>query len=172
MTLTLEGDTLTYGLVYHGSYNKLEYPIIPLDAPTREYSWGFYCSFNEQDAAKYPISSKKTILNSYRLEVVDDLRKKYFNEMNMDWMEFVWHCTVGGYHDYDIIVGPVPSRRILSEYEEMCTDKRTNLKVLLEILKEDYEKQQEFQISFHSIRAIKRLEWYDSYKIEREVGLR
>ena len=106
---------------------------------------------------------KTPVINSYELADISDLKVKIFKEYNEDWLDFIVHCRNGGEHDYDVVEGFMCDDTILDNLEEYISgyiDKST----FLDMMKFNWNNN---QISFHTVKALKRIKFISSEKIEK-----
>ena len=90
---------------------------------------------------------KTPVINSYELADISDLKVKIFKEYNEEWLDFIVHCRNGGEHN-------------LEEYISGYIDKST----FLDMMKFNWNNN---QISFHTVKALKRIKFISSEKIEK-----
>ena len=133
-------------LLYHGSNTEVMFPEIRKTKYTKDFSWGFYCTNNYEQAYKWADrKSKKGIVNVYSYISKDELKVLKFDKMTDEWLDFIGKCRAGYVHDYDIVEGPMAddtiSRKVFWDYAEF--------------------KHPTHQISFHSLKAL------DCLKFER-----
>ena len=106
---------------------------------------------------------KTPVINSYELADISDLKVKIFKEYNEEWLDFIVHCRNGGEHDYDVVEGFMCDDTILDNLEEYisgCIDKST----FLDMMKFNWNNN---QISFNTVKALKRIKFISSEKIEK-----
>lgn len=141
-------------LIYHGSGMVVQYPEIRVDRFTKDFSWGFYCTNNIQQAtrwAKRHRSTKETpFVNFYEYIPNVSLNIKKFLEMTEEWLDFIVSCRSGKSHPYDIVEGPMADDQIWTYIEDFISTKitRTAFWELAKFQKPTH------QISFHTINAL------------------
>ncbi|MCR4923252.1 MAG: DUF3990 domain-containing protein [Lachnospiraceae bacterium] len=95
-------------LIYHASKVIVEYPIIKKTKYTKDFSWGFYCTRNIEQARRWAVrGTGEGIINKYEYTENPELNILYFKDLTDDWLDFIAHCRLGGLHDYDIVEGPM-----------------------------------------------------------------
>ncbi|MCI5600620.1 MAG: DUF3990 domain-containing protein [Hallerella porci] len=138
-------------LLYHGSDCKIEFPEIRKTKYSKDFSWGFYCTNNYEQACRW--AERKLInafINVYEYSENQELKILKFSDMNDEWLNFIAKCRKGILHDYDIVEGPKADDTIwnfVNDYLEGNISKE----VFFEYAK---FKHPTHQISFHSIRAL------------------
>ena len=138
-------------LLYHGSDCKIEFPEIRKTKYSKDFSWGFYCTNNYEQACRW--AERKLInafINVYEYSENQELKILKFSDMNDEWLNFIAKCRKGILHDYDIVEGPMADDTIwnfVNDYLEGNISKE----VFFEYAK---FKHPTHQISFHSIRAL------------------
>ncbi len=95
-------------LLYHGSKEEVVYPEIRITRYTKDFSWGFYCTNNYQQAYRWADRrSAYGIVNIYRYVENPELKILRFPEMSDEWLDFIAKCRAGETHPYDIVEGPM-----------------------------------------------------------------
>ena len=95
-------------LLYHGSDCKIEFPEIRKTKYSKDFSWGFYCTNNYEQACRW--AERKLInafINVYEYSENQELKILKFSDMNDEWLNFIAKCRKGILHDYDIVEGPM-----------------------------------------------------------------
>jgi len=153
-------------IVYHGSGETVEYPEIRRSRFTKDFSWGFYCTTNKEQAKKWTqkwlISNKVPTLNYYNYQPNPELRVLKFETMTDEWLDFIADCRSGKVHDYDIVEGPMADDVVWTYVNDYLSGK---------IHRETFFSYAKFnrathQISFHSLRALSCLEFERSEPIK------
>ena len=89
-------------LLYHGSKEEVVYPEIRITRYTKDFSWGFYCTNNYQQAYRWADRrSADGLVNVYRYVENPDLKILRFPEMSDEWLDFIAKCRAGETHPYD-----------------------------------------------------------------------
>ena len=100
-------------LLYHGSKEEVVYPEIRITRYTKDFSWGFYCTNNYQQAYRWADRrSADGIVNIYRYVENPELKILRFPEMSDEWLDFIIACRSGESHDYDIVIGAMADDQI------------------------------------------------------------
>lgn len=95
-------------LLYHGSKEEVVYPEIRITRYTKDFSWGFYCTNNYQQAYRWADRrSADGIVTIYRYVENPELKILRFPEMSDEWLDFIAKCRAGEMHPYDIVEGPM-----------------------------------------------------------------
>lgn len=151
-------------IIYHGSYTVVKYPNIIVGKNTKDFGYGFYCTRIKEQAEKWVNKYKTPVINSYELADISDLKVKVFKEYNEEWLDFIVHCRNGGEHEYDVVEGFMCDDTIwdnLEDYINGYIDKSS----FLEMMKFKWSNN---QISFHTVKALKRIQFIGSEKIEKQ----
>ena len=138
-------------LLYHGSAMEVIYPEIRITRYTKDFSWGFYCTNNYEQAYRWADRrSSHGIVNVYKYTENPELKILHFPEMNNEWLDFIARCRSGESHPYDIVEGPMADDTIWDFVNGFMSGKIPR-NVFWEYAK---FKHPTHQISFHSIRAL------------------
>jgi len=137
--------------ILHASGEIVKDPIIIRTRFTKDFSWGFYCTNNFEQAKKWALRKKpQPTINYFEYLKNDSLKILKFNDTNDEWLEFVANCRKGLEHDYDIVEGPMADDQLfffVDDFLNNIIDRETFLK----ICKFRYPTH---QISFHTVRAL------------------
>ncbi|MBR0032257.1 MAG: DUF3990 domain-containing protein [Treponema sp.] len=137
--------------LYHGSSSTVEFPEIRKTKYTKDFSWGFYCTNNYEQARKWADrKSDVGVVNVYSYEENTDLSIIRFKEMTDEWLDFIGKCRAGFVHEYDIVEGPMADDTIWNFVNDFLagTISRNAFWELAAF------KRPTHQISFHTIRAL------------------
>lgn len=92
----------------HARGQVVSEPEIRLTRYTKDFSWGFYCTTNFRQAAKWAKRRKGIpTINYYRYEENPGLNILKFDSMSDEWLDFIANCRNGIVHDDDIVEGPL-----------------------------------------------------------------
>lgn len=142
--------------VYHGSGQIVEFPEIRKTRYTKDFSWGFYCTNNYQQAHRWAeCKHENGIVNVYSYTENNQLNIKKFERMTNEWLDFIAECRAGKVHAYDIVEGPMADDTIWNFVNDYL-NKNISRDVFWEYAK---FKHPSHQISFHSIRALECLKY-------------
>lgn len=95
-------------LLYHASKEKVEIPEIRITKFTKDFSWGFYCTNNYEQAVRWANRGLgEPIINFYEYIPNTNLKILKFEKMTDEWLDFIAYCRSGKKHDYDIVEGPM-----------------------------------------------------------------
>ena len=60
---------------YHASGDVVEFPEIRMSTYTKDFSWGFYCTNNYEQARRWAVRGNETpIVNNYTFNEIPDLK--------------------------------------------------------------------------------------------------
>ena len=137
-------------LLYHGSKEEVVYPEIRITRYTKDFSWGFYCTNNYQQAYRWADRrSADGIVNIYRYVENPELKILRFPEMSDEWLDFIAKCRAGETHPYDIVEGPMSDDTIW-DYVNGFTSGQISREAFWALAK---FKHPTHQISFHTANA-------------------
>jgi len=148
--------------LYHGSDDIIKIPEIRKTIYTKDFSWGFYCTNNYNQAYRWVIrKSHQGIINIYSYKENPKLKIKKFPKMNDEWLDFIANCRSGKTHDFDIVEGPMADDTIWDYVNDFLSGKisREAFWVLAKFKKPTH------QISFHTIEALECIKYERSEKI-------
>ncbi len=95
-------------VLYHGSSEIIEFPEIRKSLYTKDFSWGFYCTKDYEQAKRWTERYPDTgVINTYSYCKSDEINILCFEKMTDDWLDFIAQCRAGFVHDYDIVEGPM-----------------------------------------------------------------
>ena len=90
--------------LYHGSNTVVEFPEIRRSKYTKDFSWGFYCTSDYQQAYRWADRRRgDSVMNIYRYTENPQLKILRFADMSDEWLDFIAVCRDGQPHDYDIV---------------------------------------------------------------------
>lgn len=139
-------------LLYHGSKEEVVYPEIRITRYTKDFSWGFYCTNNYQQAYRWADRrSAYGIVNIYRYVKNPELKILRFPEMSDEWLDFIAKCRAGETHPYDIVEGPMSDDTIW-DYVNGFTSGQISREAFWALAK---FKHPTHQISFHTANALR-----------------
>ena len=79
--------------LYHASKEIVKYPEIRKAKYTKDFSWGFYCTNNIQQAIRWANrGAGDPVINYYEYEPNDSLKILKFPEMSDEWLDFIAQC--------------------------------------------------------------------------------
>lgn len=138
-------------LLYHASKEIVEYPEIRKTKYTKDFSWGFYCTNNREQAIRWANRGRgEPIINMYQYTKDSSLSILKFEEMSDKWLDFIAQCRGGKIHKYDIVEGPMANDTVWNYVNDFMTGNITRKQfwVLAEF------KYPTHQISFHTMSAL------------------
>ena len=139
-------------LLYHGSKEEVVYPEIRITRYTKDFSWGFYCTNNYQQAYRWADRrSADGIVNIYRYVENPELKILRFPEMSDEWLDFIAKCRAGEMHPSDIVEGPMADDTIW-DYVNGFTSGQISREAFWALAK---FKHPTHQISFHTANALR-----------------
>ena len=142
--------------IYHGSGEIVEYPEIRKTKYTKDFSWGFYCTKNYEQAYRWAERRhEKGVVNFYLYRENKNLNILKFEKMTDEWLDFIANCRAGKIHSYDIVEGPMADDTIWNYVNDFLNGTITR-NLFWEYAK---FKNPTHQISFHSLKALDCLEY-------------
>ena len=142
--------------IYHGSGEIVEYPEIRKTKYTKDFSWGFYCTKNYEQAYRWAERRhEKGVVNFYLYRENKNLNILKFEKMTDEWLDFIANCRAGKIHSYDIVEGPMADDTIWNYVNDFLNGTITRT-LFWEYAK---FKNPTHQISFHSLQALECLEF-------------
>ena len=79
--------------LYHASKQIVQYPEVRKAKYTIDFSWGFYCTNNIQQAIRWANrGAGDPVINYYEYEPNDSLKILKFPEMSDEWLDFIAQC--------------------------------------------------------------------------------
>lgn len=92
----------------HASKEIIEFPEVRKTKYTKDFSWGFYCTNNFEQAVRWANrGEEKPIINFYSYMLNKKLNIIKFEKMTDAWLDFIAKCRKGETHPYDIVEGPM-----------------------------------------------------------------
>ena len=138
-------------MLYHASGETVEFPEIRKSKYTKDFSWGFYCTNNYEQAEKWAKRNRKSpTINYYTYIENKDLKILKFEEMNDEWLDFIAKCRAGFIHDYDIVEGPMADDTVWNFVNDFLNSEISR-DVFWQLAK---FKHPTHQISFHTLKAL------------------
>ena len=137
--------------LYHASKEIVKYPEIRKAKYTKDFSWGFYCTNNMQQAVRWANRGMgEPIINYYEYQPNENLKILKFSEISDDWLDFIAECRSGKTHLYDVVEGPMANDTVWNYVNDFLTGRITRKQfwVLAEF------KYPTHQISFHTLSAL------------------
>jgi hypothetical protein len=138
-------------ILYHGSDQVVEFPEIRRARYTKDFSWGFYCTNDPDQAARWAARGNgRGVVNRYRFTEDSSLSVLRFAEMTDQWLDFIAQCRSGAVHHYDIVEGPMADDTIWNYVNDYLAGNisREAFWVLAKF------KHPTHQISFHTLAAL------------------
>lgn len=148
--------------LYHASGETVEYPEVRKGKYTKDFSWGFYCTNNKEQAKKWALKhAGNPTINIYTYTENPELKILKFEEMNDEWLDFIVKCRNGEIHDYDIVEGPMADDTIWNFLQDFLAGEISR-EIFWELAKFKYPTH---QISFHTLKALNCLHFERSEQI-------
>lgn len=152
-------------ILYHGSKEIVKTPEIRIPRYNKDFYFGFYCTLMCEQAKRWAIRFTGTgIINEYEFILSSELDILKFPEMTEEWLDFIVECRSGKSHDYDIVEGPMANDTIFN-YIQNFIDGKISRSAFWELAK---FKKPTHQISFHTERALKTLNFQTAYEVRDE----
>lgn len=124
-------------ILYHGSLEIVEKPVIIEPGHTMDYGKGFYTTTSRQQADKWVVrkisaayqNKGYTNIYSFNESSLSSLKVLRFETPDEAWLDFVMENRTNKdfSHDYDIVYGPVANDRVYAAfalYEDGMLDKQ------------------------------------------------
>lgn len=138
-------------LLYHASKEIVRFPKIRKARYTKDFSWGFYCTNNLEQAVRWANrGAGEPIVNYYQYEPNNELSVRKFTEMTDEWLDFIAKCRSGETHSYDIVEGPMANDTVWNYVNDYLSGRITRKQfwALAEF------KYPTHQMSFHTLSAL------------------
>ena len=149
-------------IVYHGSGEMVEFPEIRKTKYTKDFSWGFYCTNDYEQAYRWAERRHKNgVINCYEYIENPKLKIKKFDKMSDEWLDFIAECRSGKLHDYDMVEGPMADDTIWNYVDDFARGLITRI-AFWELVKFKYPTH---QIVFCTEEALKCLSYQRSYSL-------
>lgn len=145
--------------LYHASKEIVQYPEIRKAKYTKDFSWGFYCTNNIEQAVRWANrGAGEPVINYYSYQSNENLKILQFPKMSDEWLDFIAECRSGKVHAYDIVEGPMADDTIWNYVNDFLSGRisRKQFWVLAEF------KHPTHQISFHTLSALDCLKFLKS----------
>ena len=150
MNAFIENEGENIMILYHASKEIVEFPEIRKTKYAKDFSWGFYCTSNFEQAVRWANRRDgNPTINYYSYEPIGKSILK-FDEMTDEWLDFIARCRSGETHHYDIVEGPMADDTIWNYINDFLTGRisRKQFWVLAEFRYPTH------QISFHTLSAL------------------
>ena len=141
---------------------KVRNPEVRKTRYAKDFSWGFYCTNNYEQAARWSKKGRsRGIVNVFEYTESPMLNIKKFPEMSDEWLDFIAICRSGKHHDYDIVEGPMADDTIWNYVNDFLSG---------DISREAFWALAKFkhpthQISFHTEVALKCLSFKEAIEV-------
>lgn len=153
-------------VLYHGSKEIIRHPEIRTAKYNKDYYYGFYCTQFFEQAKRWVVRfTGHGMINEYVYVETDTLNMLCFDEMTEEWLDFIVACRLGTSHEYDIVEGPMANDTIFN-YVQNFVDGKISRNAFWELAK---FKKPTHQISFHTERALKTLQFVKGYEVNDEI---
>ena len=77
-------------ILYHASGEIVEFPEIRKSKYTKDFSWGFYCTNNFEQAKKWTNRNRSfQTVNYYNFDEKENLKALKFEKMTDEWLVFI-----------------------------------------------------------------------------------
>lgn len=138
-------------IIYHASKQIVQFPEIRKARYTKDFSWGFYCTANYEQAVRWANRGEgDPIINYYSYKQNNTLSILKFDSMTDEWLDFIAKCRNGDTHQYDIVEGPMANDTVWNYVNDFLSERITRKQfwALAEF------KYPTHQISFHTLSAL------------------
>ena len=150
-------------ILYHASGEIVEFREIRKSKYTKDFSWGFYCTNNFDEAKKWANRNRSfPTVNYYNFDEKENLKVLKFEKMTDEWLDFIAECRNGLVHDYDVVEGPMADDTIWNYVNDFLVGEISR-NIFWELAK---FKQPTHQISFHTLKALDCLEFERSELVD------
>lgn len=142
---------------------KAEFPEVRKTRYKKDFSWGFYCTKDYEQASRWASRKKQTgIVNKYIFTEKEGLIILRFEKMTDEWLDFIAACRSGRVHEYDIVEGPMADDTIWNYVNDFLSGDISR-KVFWDLAEFRHPTH---QISFHTLRALDCLEFVGSEEVD------
>lgn len=124
-------------LIYHSNYSTIEFPSICKSNFTKDFSYGFYCTTDKNQAEISANSFNSSIVNIYALTNPESLNIRKFNNYCDEWLDFLMSCRNGNIHTYDVIISPIADDTIY-DYMDSYIQGQMNKEKFYKSMKSNY----------------------------------
>ncbi len=156
------GANVEKGIIYHGSQEIVQEPVIKITKYHKDFYYGFYCTIMKEQAERWAVRyNGHGIINEYTFRPDASLRVFQFTEMTETGLDFIVACRLGKSHDYDIVEGPMANDTIFNYVQNFVDEKisREAFWTLVRFNKPTH------QISFHTAKALTSLQFIKGYEV-------
>ena len=152
-------------IIYHGSREIVAEPGIRITKFNKDFYFGFYCTIFKKQAERWATRfGNDGYVNVYDYLENPELKILRFDDMTEEWLDFIADCRLGKSHNYDIVEGPMANDTIFN-YVQGFVDGKISRSAFWELAK---FKRPTHQISFHTIAALKTLNFKGAEKVYGE----
>lgn len=152
-------------IIYHGSMQIVSEPEIRITKYHKDFYYGFYCTDIREQAERWATRfGGAGYISRYKYIENPELKILRFETMTEEWLDFIADCRIGVSHSYDIVEGPMANDTIFN-YVQGFVDGRISRSAFWELAK---FKRPTHQISFHTILALKTIQFIGEEKIYGE----
>lgn len=146
-------------ILYHAGKETVQFPEIRISKFTKDFSWGFYCTNNLNQAVRWANRGYgEPVVNIYDFTPDSSLSYLKFEGMTDEWLDFIAACRSGKSHRYDIVEGPMADDTVWNYVNDFIRGiiSRKQFWALAEFRYPTH------QISFHSLSALQCLKFTGS----------
>lgn len=154
-------------ILFHGSDVTVKNPRIIVSRKKKDFGPGFYVTSISTQAEKWArrnlLFNKNAVVSKFRYckSINQNFNIKIFKEVNDEWVDFIANCRSGISHDYDIVEGPMVDDKVFN-FAQMYLRGELSKDIFVSYCKFNYPTH---QICFCSERALKCLEFLESYEV-------
>ena len=150
-------------MLFHAGSEEMEFPGISMGKYSKDFSWGFYCTKDFEQAKRWAGRHKKIpVINYYSYVENKGLHILKFEEMTDEWLDFIAKCRQGVLHNYDIVEGPMANDTVWNFVNDFIAG-RISRKAFWALAEFKYPTH---QISFHTLKALQCLRFERSEIID------
>lgn len=153
--------------IYHGSAEVIIKPKIIHGKYTKDFGNGFYLTLVREQAEVWATNRNNgtgfvSCFSLSKLEALDELNIKVFNDVSDEWVNFIVSCRRGVPHNYDIVEGPMGDDKIFNSVVSYLRGE-----IPFDKLKSDcIFNKPNHQICFCSNKALEFLDFQGCYKVK------
>ena len=157
--------------LYHGSFLSVRKPNLQRGRVNSDFGKGFYTTSSLEQAVRWANikrereNASRAIVSVYEFDESllnnKDWNIRHFNGADESWLYFVTDCRKSRKHNFDLVLGPVANDKVFTTvnlFESGVLDVQAAILQLRAYKTYD-------QISFHTDKAIKTLQYQESFDV-------
>ena len=159
----------TSRILYHGSNEIADTPMILITKYTKDFGLGFYTTniFEQAEKWAYRKAQKGGVptVSRYLYTPNESLDVLQFETTTDAWLDFVAACRKGGTHSRDIVTGPMADDTI-GDYLDDYFSGRISKEAFMAFAKFAHPTH---QMSFHTMTALTTLKFLDAKELGKDA---